>query len=402
MPRSLWHFCSPGRIAFGCGAIRELGPLASRMGCRRPLIVADVHLLRAGIVDRALDSLRAAGIEAAVFDGGHAEPSFACAEEAIRAARAAAPDAIIGIGGGSNIDVAKITAAILAHHGTFQDYVGFDRIPGPVVPLIAVPTTAGTGSEVSHAAVLTDQQNAIKVSTLSPYLRPQLAIVDPELTYSCPPRVSADSGMDALTHAVEALTATNYSDIDLAPGELAAYEGKTPIPDVLAEEAIRLIGRHLVTVVEQPHNPEARIGMARAALLAGMAFSNAAVALVHAMEYPLGGAVHCSHGAGNALLLPHVMRFLLPVRTDEYARVAACLGEDVAQDSPQTAAEKAVAAVERLRDACGIPARIREFGARREQLPRFAVQAHAIKRLMTLTPRPVSEGDILAIYEHAF
>jgi len=122
---------------------------------------------------------------------------------------------------------------------------------------------------------------------------------------------------------------------------------------------------------------------------------------VHAMEYPLGGAVHCSHGAGNALLLPHIMRFLLPTRTAEYARVAACLGEDVSS-TPKVAAEQAVAAVDRLRDACGIPARIRDFGARREQLPRFAVQAHAIKRLMTLTPRPVSEGEILAIYEHAY
>jgi alcohol dehydrogenase class IV len=402
MPRSIWHFCSPGRIVFGCGAIRELGPLTARMQLRRPLIVTDVHLLRAGIVERVLESLRATGIEAAVFDGGHAEPSFACAEQAIHAAKTVAPDVVIGLGGGSNMDVAKFTAAVLAHPGDFRDYVGFDRVPGPVLPLIGVPTTSGTGSEVSHAAVLTDQQNSIKVSTLSPYLRPQLAIVDPELTYSCPPRVTADSGMDALTHAIEALTATRYSDIELNVGELAPYEGKTPIPDVLAEEAIRLIGRHLVTVVNEPHNQEARVGMARASLLAGLAFSNSAVALVHAMEYPLGGAVHCSHGAGNALLLPHVMRFLLPVRTAEYARVAACLGENVASDTPEGAAEKAVAAVDRLRDACGIPARIREFGARREQLPRFAVQAHAIKRLMTLTPRPASEGDILAIYEHAY
>jgi alcohol dehydrogenase len=402
MARSIWHFCSPGRIVFGCGAIRELGPLAVRMQFRRPLIVTDVHLSRAGIVDRTVESLRAAGIDAAVFDGGHAEPSFACAEQALHAAKAAAPDVVIGLGGGSNMDVAKITAAVLAHQGKFQDYVGFDRIPGPVLPLIGIPTTSGTGSEVSHAAVLTDQQNAIKVSTLSPYLRPQLAIVDPELTYSCPPRVTADSGMDALSHAIEALTATRYSDIDLNVGEFAPYEGKTPIPDVLANEAIRLIGRHLVTVVNEPHNHEARIGMAQAALLAGMAFSNAAVALVHAMEYPLGGAVHCSHGAGNALLLPHVMRFLLPSRMAEYVRVASCLGENVADDPPAVAAEKAVAAVDRLRESCGIPARIRDFGARREQLPKFAVQAHAIKRLMTLTPRPLTEGDILAIYEHAY
>jgi alcohol dehydrogenase len=335
-------------------------------------------------------ALRESGLEPIVFDGGQAEPSFGCAEQAIRAA---APDAVIGLGGGSNMDVAKMTAAALAHGGRIQDFVGFDRIPGPVLSLIAIPTTSGTGSEVSHAAVLTDQDNAIKVSTLSPYIRPQLALVDPELTYSCPPRVSADSGMDALTHAIESLTATRYEEIELGVGELTAYEGK---------EAIRLIGRHLPSVVADPADRDARIGMSQAALTAGLAFSNSAVALVHAMEYPLGGAVHCSHGAGNALLLPHVMRYLLPVRSAEYARVAACLGVDVADDSPETAAEKAIAAVERLRDQCGVPARIRDFGGRRDQLPGFAAQAYAIKRLMTLTPRSVTEADILSIYEQAF
>ena len=402
MPRSTWHFCSPGRIVFGCGAIREIGPLAARDGIKRPFVVTDVNLLRAGVVDRALESLREAGLEPAVFDGGQAEPSFACAEAAIDMAQAAGPDAVIGVGGGSNMDVAKIVSAVLAHRGTFQDYLGFDRVPGPVLPLIAVPTTSGTGSEVSHAAVLTDQDNAIKVSTLSPHLRPRLALVDPELTYSCPPRVTADSGMDALTHAVEALTATEFGEIERGVGELTAYEGKSPLPDLLAEEAIRLIGRHLRTLASDPDDVAARVGMSQAALYAGMAFSNAAVALVHAMEYPLGGAVHCSHGAGNGMLLPHVMRYLLPARTREYARVAACLGVDISDDSENAAAEKAVEAVDRLRDACGVPARIREFGGRREQLPGFAVQAFAIKRLMTLTPRAVTEADILEVYERAF
>ncbi|MFO1094808.1 MAG: iron-containing alcohol dehydrogenase, partial [Planctomycetaceae bacterium] len=167
MSRSIWHFCAPGRIVFGCGAIRELGPLAARMGLRRPLVVTDVHLLRAGIVERVMDALRSAGIVPSVFDGGRAEPSFACAQQGIDAARRADPDAVIGLGGGSNLDLAKITAAVLTHGGRFQDYVSFDRIPGPVLPLIGIPTTAGTGSEVSHAAVLTDEERAIKVSTLS-------------------------------------------------------------------------------------------------------------------------------------------------------------------------------------------------------------------------------------------
>jgi len=372
------------------------------MGAMRPLIVTDLHLVRAGIVERTLDSLRSAGITPVIFDGGRPEPSYACAQQAIAAAVDARPDAIIGLGGGSNLDLAKIVASALAHGPRFQDRVGFDRVPGPVLPLIGIPTTAGTGSEVSHAAVLTDEEHAIKVSTLSPYLRPQLAIVDPELTLTCPPRVTADSGMDALSHAIEAFTATQYSELALGAGELAPYEGKSPIPDVLAEEAIRLISRHLVSAVREPDNREARIGMAQAALLAGLAFSNAAVALVHAMEYPLGGALHCSHGAGNALLLPHVMRFLLPERTAEYARIAECLGEDVSQDSPKNAAEKAIVAVDRLRNACEMPGRIRELGGRADLLPGFAAQAFGIKRLMTLTPRAITEAEILAIYQQAF
>ena len=402
MSRSIWHFCSSGRVVFGCGAVRELGPLAARLGVQSPLIVTDPHLREAGVVDRAIDSLRDAGLNPTIFDGGQAEPAFGCADAALQAASTVNPDVVIGLGGGSNMDVAKITATVLTHGGKYHDYFGFDQVPGPVLPLIAVPTTSGTGSEVSHAAVLTDQDNAIKVSTLSPHLRPQLAIVDPELTYSCPPRVTADSGLDALTHAVEALTATRYDDIDSAPGELTAYEGKSPLPDLLAEEAIRLIGRHLPAVVDDPGNHVARSGMSQAALFAGMAFSNAAVALVHAMEYPLGGAVHCSHGGGNGLLLPHVMRYLLPVRAQEYARVAECLGLDVAGQPPDVAAKAAIAAVDQLRQKCGVPARIREFGGRRDQLPGFAKQAFAIKRLMTLTPRPVTEADILEIYEQAF
>jgi alcohol dehydrogenase class IV len=299
------------------------------------------------------------------------------------------------------MDLAKITATVLTHGGSYRDYFSFDRVPGPILPLVCVPTTAGTGSEVSHAAVLTDHEQGIKVSTLSQHLRPVLAVVDPDLTLTCPPRATADSGIDALTHAIEAYTATRFCDLDVPPESTSPYEGKFPLGDLLAEEAIRLIGRHLVAAVRQPENREARSGMSLAATLAGLAFSNAAVALVHAMEYPLGGTLHCSHGAGNGLLLPYVMRYLLPERAAELAKIAEWLGEKLSGVSADSDAQSAIAAVERLREQIGIPARIREIGGAEDQLPEFAAKAFAIKRLMVLTPRDVTEADILAIYREA-
>jgi alcohol dehydrogenase class IV len=402
MSRNVWNFHSAGRLIFGCGATRELGAAAARLQIGSVLLITDPALVAAGVLNRVRQALEPTGIACHVFDGGEPEPSFACADRAIAAARDCRPQAILGLGGGSNMDLAKIAATVWTHGRSYRDYFGFDRVPGQILPLICVPTTAGTGSEVSHAAVLTDHEQAIKVSTLSQHLRPQLAVVDPELTLTCPPRATADSGIDALTHAIEAYTATWSSDLDVPTGETFPYEGKFPIADVLAEQAIRLIGQHLITAVQQPDNLEARTGMALAATLAGLAFSNAAVALVHAMEYPLGGALHCSHGAGNGLLLPYVMRYILPTRTRELARIAELLGERVSGVSAESDAQSAISAVERLREQIGIPIRIRELGGREDQLPEFAAKAFAIKRLMALTPREVTEADILAIYREAW
>ena len=399
--RSTWSFFSAGRVLFGCGAVRELGAAARRLAVGRVLVVTDPVLERVGLVDRVTQPLRDAGMSVEVFAGGEPEPSFECAEQAVASAQQFRPDAIVGLGGGSNMDLAKITANVATHGGHFSDYFHFDNVPGPVLPLICVPTTSGTGSEVSHAAVLTDHANQMKVSTLSPHLRPQLAVVDPELTLSCPPKATADSGIDALTHAIEAYLATRSSDLDVPAGTLFAYEGKHPVGDLLAEKAIALVGEHLVTAVQQPENLEARTGMALAATLAGLAFSNCGVALVHAMEYPLGGALHCSHGEGNGLLLPFVMRFNLPERVPELARVASLLGEDVTGLLPADAAERACARVEMLRTEIGIPTRIRDLGGEEGQLPEFARKAFGIKRLMQLTPRTVTEEAILEIYREA-
>ena len=237
---------------------------------------------------------------------------------------------------------------------------------------------------------------------LSNYLRPAIAVVDPELTLSCPPKVTADSGIDALTHAIEACMAVDFEKLALAENETAAYEGRTPLGECLAEKAISLIGRHLMLAVREPDNREAREDMSLAATMAGMAFSNCAVAVVHALEYPMGGELHVSHGAGNGLLLPFVMRFNFPERYSTFARIAALLGEETSGLDEATAAELAISAVEKLKRAIGIPERIRDIGGREDQLPRFAAKAYAIKRLMMVNPHHPTEAELRGILREAF
>ncbi len=337
-----------------------------------------------------------------MFADGQAEPSLETARAAVAHAQSCQPEVIIGLGGGSNMDLAKMTAVLYTYGGDLYDYFGFDRIPGPVLPLVCIPTTAGTGSEVSHAAVLTDAEAQVKVSTMSNYLRPDLAVVDPLLTIACPRRVTAASGIDALVHAIEAYTATDYDQMQVPPGEKSSYDGRHPLGACLAEKAIQLIGQYLVRAVCQGKDPEAREAMSLAATLAGLAFSNCGVALVHALEYPLGGLLHCSHGEGNGLLLPHVMRFNLPARPAEMARIAQLLGCDTSGLSDHQAAEQAIAAVQRLQAAIGLPSRIADLGGRADQLAQFAEKAYAIRRLMWVNPRPVTLEDIKQILKEAF
>jgi alcohol dehydrogenase class IV len=400
--RQTWSIHSPGQIMFGRDAVRQLAEIAERLRVQRILIVTDSVLVRAGLVDKIRAVLVNGRLVTDMFDGGEPEPSLPAADRCIAAGRRFQPDAILGLGGGSNMDLAKITATVLAHGGTPRDYVGEDKVPGPVLPLICLPTTAGTGSEVSAASVLTDTENQIKVGILSNYLRPKVAIVDPLLTVSCPPKVTADSGIDALTHAIEAYTAVDNADFPLPPGERTIYQGRHPLADVLAEKAMALIGIHLRQAVANGNDLEAREGMALAATLAGLAFSNVGVAAVHALEYPVGGATHCSHGAGNGLLLPYVMRFNLPVRQKQFAAIARHLGENLTGLDENQAAERAFAAVERLRADIGIPLRLRDLGVQPSQLRPFAEKAFAIKRILRVNPRPVTVDDLEAILQAAF
>ena len=302
--RTTWTFHNPGQLLFGRGAVGQLGEIAGQLGARRALIITDKTLVDAGLVEQVCSPLAGSDIDVEVFDGGEPEPPIHAVNAAIEMARDTKSDLLLGLGGGSNMDIAKAAAIVLAHGGAVKDYAGDQIVPGPIFPLVLIPTTAGTGSEVTAASVLCDTEAGSKFGILSNHLRPKVAIIDPMLTVSCPPKVTAASGIDALTHAVEAYTAIDNEAFPLPDGESTVYQGRHPLADILAERAIELVGRHLRRAVEDGSDLEARGGMALAAMLAGMAFSNVGVAVVHALEYALNQTAHTPHGLGCGLLLP--------------------------------------------------------------------------------------------------
>ncbi len=397
----IWTFHSAGEILFGRQAAEQLGQVSARIGIQRALVVTDGPLVAAGIVERIETSLKHAGVTSCVFTEGEPEPSLQAARACIDKLNDCQADGVIGLGGGSNMDLAKAAATVGAHGGTIQDYVGDSQIPGPVLPLVCLPTTAGTGSEVTFAAVLTDTQNELKVPILSNHIRPRVAIVDPTLTVSCPKKVTAESGIDALTHAIEAYTAIDHGHFPLPPGEASVYQGHNPLTDALAAKAISLIGEHLPRAVEEPDQLAAREGMALAALLAGLAFSNCGVALVHALQAAVGGATHSAHGAGNGLLLPHVMRFNQPACLARTAQTAQLLGRNVDGLSTEEQAALAIATVQNLAAEIGIPQRLSELGLSAEQIPTVASKAFLAQRILRVNPREITQQQMEELLQEA-
>jgi len=400
--RQQWSFSTAGEIIFGRNTVRQLGQIVRQIGGQRVLVVTDQHLVAAGLLDRVRESLEEVRVAFDVFNGGEPEPRVEAARACIEAARAAGPDTIVGLGGGSNIDLAKTVAIVLKWGGEPADYFGENKVPGPVLPLVAVSTTAGTGSAVSPVAVLTDTERNLKVGISSNTLRPKVALYDPVLTVSCPPKVTAESGIDALTHAIEAYTCIDYHALPVAPDQPVAYSGKFPLADALAERAIQLIGANLRKAVYQGRSLAAREAMHLGALLAGLAFSNAGTAAVHALQYPIGTLTHTSHGLGNGLLLPYVMEYNLPAFPEAFADIARWLGEEVEGLSVWEAAQRSVEAVQRLKADIGIPRALRDIGITEEQLPAIAQAAFGIERLIRNNPRPLSVEALEGILRRAW
>ncbi|NII69271.1 iron-containing alcohol dehydrogenase [Microbacterium ulmi] len=389
---------SPLEIVFGAGRRAAIAPMTAELG-RRALIVVDPFLATSPELAQLVDALAAAGVESAVYSDVVPElPTrgiAACAD----AARAFGADVLIAVGGGSSIDMAKTCAVLTAHGGRVSDYYGERRVPGPVAPIIAVPTTAGTGSEVTPVAVVTDETRQVKVGISSPYLIPRIAICDPELTLTCPPGVTAASGADALCHAIEALTARKHTAADGADAD-RVFMGAGPFTDSLALEAIRSLAAGLPRAWRDPGDLDARSRTMYGATLAGLAFGTAGTAAAHALQYPIGAATHTSHGIGVGLLLPHVMAHNLPARMPEFARIATALGADAA-DQDELAA-RAPHLVQELLRGIGIPGSLAEIGFPRERLAWAAAEGLRARRLVENNPVPLSEDAALAILESAY
>ena len=392
-----WGFSTAGRIFFGWGAVNELRNVPREFG-QRVLVCTDQNIVKAGICETVLALLQEGNADVKIFDDGRPEVDRETIERAAEVAQAYAPDVVIGLGGGSNLDLSKAVALLLKHPGPISTYYGENNIPGPITPVVAVPTTAGTGSEVSPVAVVADPERAIKVGIASRLLIPKWAIVDPALTLSCPATVTAHSGMDALTHAIESFCAK------LRPGisPHAIFVGKNPVSDVLAAKAISSIAKSLATAVAHPDNRTAREEVALASLLAGMAFSAAGTAAVHALQYPVGEATHTPHGLGNAVLLPTVMRSILPSRIAEMAFIARCFDPSLNAELDATAAAKAPDLVEQLGAKVGIPKGLRALGLKKEQLPELSKLASTVRRLIDNSPVDFDESGLLRILEKAF
>ncbi|MFC4768078.1 hydroxyacid-oxoacid transhydrogenase [Effusibacillus consociatus] len=391
--RNTWEFFSTERIVFGNGAIQRLDLILRRLQAKNVLIITDPGIKQAGIADQVISLLQEADYKVVVYDKAVPEPPVSTALECHQFANSQInTDAIIGLGGGSSIDLAKIVALLMAHGGHPLDYFGGEnQVPGPIAPLIAIPTTAGTGSEVTSVAVLTDVENNIKVGISDNYLRPAVALLDPELTTGLPPYVTACSGIDALAHAVEAYTAKTYKYIQ-AEGNLL-FQGSIPISDALALQAIELIANNLTLAVHQGSNLEARSNMLLGSLLAGMAFSNAGTAAAHALAYPIGGLVKSPHGEVTGLLLPYVMEYNAAVEKDKMIQIAKAFDADTNGLGEKELALAASKAVFHLLEEIGLPTRLSQIGIRETDIPEIAEKALGIARLVRNNPRvPTKEG----------
>ncbi|MHB1294943.1 MAG: iron-containing alcohol dehydrogenase family protein [Anaerolineae bacterium] len=378
------RFYLPTEIVTGRGAVAQLGKHAARFG-RRVLLVCGRRAARAaGLLDRATASLSGAILEVTLFDGVTGEAELAAVQEGLALARSAACEVVVGLGGGSAIDTAKAIAGLAQLSGSVWDYHAGRAVDGPSLPMVAVPTTSGTGAEVTKNAVLIDARSGIKQSIRDDAWFPRVALVDPEVTASMPPTVTAASGADALCQAIEAYTSI----------------GASPVTDALAMRAIALAGRSLARAYAQGDDLDAREDMSMASLLAGMAMSNARLGGVHGMAHPLGSHYGIPHGVVCGLLLPYTMAYNAPYTLIKYAEVARLLGAETAGLAPADAAEVAIAQVRALLDAVAIPTHLGPLGVREEALDPIIAESLPSGSLKH-NPRPLGAEDVRAILRAA-
>ena len=390
----------PASILFGSGQRAAAAATAAQLGSR-VLVCTDSRLGAEPVFHALLADLHNAALTIRVFDRTQPDVPIASIDDCLNEVADFTPEVVIGIGGGSSMDLAKAVALLLTHGGRPEQYYGENKVPGPLLPVIAIPTTAGTGSEVTPVAVLGDTVRQTKVGISSPYLIPKVAICDPELTLSCPPEITAVSGADALTHAVESFTAARRA----ATPRLSidnVFVGKNVLSDQFALLSITCIWKYLQRAYLDGTDLEAREGMMLAALAAGCSFGTAGTAVAHAIQYPVGNDTHTAHGAGVALLLPYVMEYNRPAAVHSYSAIARAVGLGAPDSTGEQLSFEVIDAIAALLASVGIPRTLKELGLAAERQEWTAQSAIGITRLVNNNPRKIDLAGMHRITRAAF
>lgn len=391
---------SPRNIVFGAGQRHSIARFAAQLG-RRVLVVSDARMALLPEFSELQHSLEHAGLTVNVYSGVAPELPASSLEGGVEAGRRLGAELIIGIGGGSCLDAAKLIALLLTHGGSLPDYYGEFRVPGPVLPVIAVPTTSGTGSEATPVAVVSDKDRELKVGIASPHLIPHTAVCDPELTYSCPAALTAIAGADALVHAIEAFT-TKPRNVDAGIAHDHVFLGKNSFSDLYALEAVRRIGAGLRRACENPQDKVARADVMFGALLAGQAFGVAGTSLCHAVQYPVGARTNTPHGLGVAAMLPYALEFNRNDAAADIAAIGTALGIVEPQSDQQQAVEATIVYLEDLLGAIGVPASLEALGLPAADLDWTAEAAMNANRLIKNNPRTLDIEGMRAVIRAAY
>jgi alcohol dehydrogenase class IV len=390
----------PRSVLFGAGQRRAIGAVTASLG-KRALICTDARLSADPAFETMLADLAAAGVETHIYDQTQPDLPIESIIECVDQVRDFTPDVVVGIGGGSCMDLSKVVAVLLAHGGEVSDYYGEFQVPGPVVPLVAVPTTAGTGSEVTPVAVVSDNARGIKIGIASPWLIPMAAICDPELTITCPPGLTACSGADAMTHAVEAFT-TLARPIDAMLTQEHVFVGKNALSDHFARLAVKSIWGSLKAAYDNGGNVAAREELMLGALTAGCAFGTAGTAAAHALQYPVGNLTHTAHGDGVATLLPFVMQFNRPACAPAFAELARVVGLGTPDSSEAELSQLFIDGIAALFASVNIPKSLAQLGLAEDQQEYVAENSLLAARLIKNNPRPLDLDAMRRITQAAF
>jgi len=379
-------FYSPTKVVFGNGTARTVAEEVRLLGGKKVLIVTDPEVIKADLLKPVMESLNAAAISFSIFDGVKPEPPSWVVDEGAKKCRSEGCDFVVGVGGGSSLDCAKGIAIMATNEGSILDVCGVDLVKNRRLSTILIPTTSGTGSEVTRALVVTDEKAVRKSPVVSFYALADVAIVDPLLTLSMPPRVTAHTGVDALTHALESYVSAMA----------------TLFSEPLAERAMRWIAKYLPVAWAKGSNLEARYFMSLSSTMAGMAFASSGLGAVHALGHTLGAEYHLAHGPAMAAVLPTVMQYNLSGNPEKFAQIASFMGKEVDGLSAMEAAQEAVTAVQELLKTIQVPFRLRDYGIPKDDIPKLTNAAMRESRLFSFNPRDVQEDDVRSLLQAAY